>query len=57
MDAFSDMEEKVAAMEDKNRAMGELRKEKDFDEQLKDLGRDKDVDDALAALKAKVGQG
>ncbi|WP_135228200.1 PspA/IM30 family protein [Deinococcus fonticola] len=56
MDAFEDMEEKVAAMEDKNRAMGELRKEKDFDEQLKDLGRDKDVDDALAALKAKIGQ-
>ncbi|RJF72964.1 PspA/IM30 family protein [Deinococcus cavernae] len=56
MNAFEDMEEKVAAMEDKNRAMGELRKEKDFDEQLKDLGRDKDVDDALAALKAKIGQ-
>lgn len=54
MDAFNEMEQKVSAMEDKNTAMGELRKEKDFDEQLKDLGRDKDVDDALAALKAKV---
>lgn len=54
MDAFSDMEQKVAAMEDRNKAMGQLRDEKDFDAQLKDLGRDKDVDDALAALKAKV---
>ncbi|GAA5503768.1 phage shock protein A homolog [Deinococcus xinjiangensis] len=54
MDAFSDMEEKVSAMEDRNKAMGQLRDEKDFDAQLKDLGRDKDVDDALAALKAKV---
>ena len=54
MDAFEEMERKVAGMEDRNAAMGELRKEKDFDEQLKDLGRDRDVDDALAALKARV---
>lgn len=57
MDAFEEMERKVAGMEDRNQAMGELRKERDFDEQLKDLGRDKDVDDALAALKAKVQGG
>lgn len=56
MDAFEEMEKKVAGMEDRNKAMGELRKENDFDAQLKDLGRDKDVDDALAALKAKIGQ-
>lgn len=54
MDAFKDMEQRVAGMEDHNQAMGELRKEKDFDAQLADLGRDKDVDDALAALKARV---
>ena len=54
MDAFNEMEQKVASMEDRNRAMGELRNEKDFDAQLKDLGRDRDVDDALAALKAKI---
>jgi phage shock protein A len=57
MDAFEDMEEKVAGMEDRNKAMGELRKENDFDAQLKDLGRDKDLDDAMAALKAKVQGG
>lgn len=56
MDAFSEMEEKVAAMEDKNNAMNQLRQEKDLDAQLADLNRDKDVDDALAALKAKVAQ-
>lgn len=56
MDAFEEMEKKVAGMEDRNKAMSELRKENDFDAQLKDLGRDKDVDDALAALKAKIGQ-
>ena len=54
MDAFSDMEQKVAGMEDRNKAMTALRTEGDFDAQLKDLGRDRDVDDALAALKAKV---
>ena len=54
MDAFNEMEQKVAGMEDRNKAMGELRNDQDFDAQLKDLGRDKDVDDALAALKAKV---
>ncbi|MDB5046455.1 MAG: phage-shock protein, partial [Deinococcus sp.] len=54
MDAFESMEEKVASMEDRNKAMGDLRKENDFDAQLKDLGRDKDLDDAMAALKAKV---
>ena len=57
MDAFNEMEQKVAGMEDRNRAVGELRKESDFDEQLKDLGRNKDVDDAFAALKAKVQGG
>lgn len=54
MDAFEEMEQKVAGMEDRNKAVGELRKERDFDAQLNDLGRDRDIDDALAALKAKV---
>ncbi|GHF81804.1 MULTISPECIES: PspA/IM30 family protein [Deinococcus] len=57
MDAFEDMERKVAGMEDRNRAMTELRKESSLDEQLKDLGRNKDVEDAFAALKAKVQGG
>ena len=54
MDAFEDMERKVAGMEDRNQAMTQLRSEGDLDAQLADLNRDKDVDDALAALKAKV---
>lgn len=54
MDAFNEMEQKVAGMEDRNRAMTDLRRENDIDAQLRDLGRDKDVDDALAALKARV---
>ncbi|GAA5531667.1 PspA/IM30 family protein [Deinococcus metallilatus] len=57
MDAFNDMERKVATMEDRNKAMAELRQENDFDAQLKDLGRDKDLDDAFAALKARVQGG
>lgn len=54
LDAFEEMEKKVASMEDRNKAMSDLRHENDFDAQLRDLGRDKDVDDAFAALKAKV---
>ncbi|GGM01329.1 PspA/IM30 family protein [Deinococcus aerophilus] len=55
MDAFDEMEQRVAGMEDRNKAMTELRSENDIDAQLRDLGRDRDIDDALAALKAKVG--
>ncbi|WP_394650179.1 PspA/IM30 family protein [uncultured Deinococcus sp.] len=54
MDAFDEMERKVAGMEDRNKALTELHGENDLDAQLRDLGRDKDVDDAFAALKAKV---
>lgn len=58
MDAFEEMEQKVSGMEDRNRAMQDLRKENDFDAQLKDLGRGQALDDAMAALKAKVqGEG
>jgi len=58
MDAFEEMEQKVSGMEDRNRAMQDLRKENDFDAQLKDLGRTQALDDAMAALKAKVqGEG
>lgn len=54
LDAFEDMEDKVASMEDKNRALQELNSEKDLDAQLRDLGRNSELDDAMAALKAKV---
>lgn len=54
MSAFDEMERKVAGMEDRNQAMSELRKENDFDAQLNDLGRDRDLDEAFAALKNRV---
>lgn len=54
MSAFEDMERKVSAMEDKAGAMRDLRQEGDLDAQLGALGRDKAIDDELAALKAKV---
>jgi len=58
MGAFEEMERKVAGMEDRNQAMGELRKENNFDAQLNDLGRDRDLDEAFAALKTRVqGEG
>ncbi|AWT35068.1 phage shock protein A [Deinococcus arenae] len=57
MDAFEEMEQKVSGMEDRNRAMQDLRKENDFDAQLRDLGRGQALDDAMAALKAKVQGG
>ncbi|WP_104990289.1 PspA/IM30 family protein [Deinococcus sp. NW-56] len=59
MDAFEDMERKVLHMEDRNQAMTQLRQEGDLDAQLADLGRDRELDDAFAALKARVqgGQG
>jgi len=57
MSAFDDMERKVAAMEDRNNASAQLREEGDIDAQLKNLGRDKTLDDELAALKAKVQGG
>ncbi|MFC6591206.1 PspA/IM30 family protein [Deinococcus lacus] len=54
MEAFDEMERRVQGMEDTNRAMTELRTENDIDAQLKNLGRDRELDDAFAALKAKV---
>ncbi|WP_102125074.1 PspA/IM30 family protein [Deinococcus planocerae] len=57
MGAFEEMERKVAGMEDRNRAMTELREENDIDAQLRDLGRDRELDDAFAALKARVQGG
>ncbi|GGJ24306.1 PspA/IM30 family protein [Deinococcus roseus] len=56
MSAFEDMERKVSGMEDQAKAMGQLRKESDIDEQLKDLGRDKEIDEELEALKRSMGQ-
>ncbi|WP_034383629.1 PspA/IM30 family protein [Deinococcus sp. YIM 77859] len=57
LDAFEEMERKVASMEDRNRAMTELRQENDLDAQLRDLGRDRELDEAFAALKARVQGG
>ena len=57
MDAFEEMERKVTGMEDRNRAMTELRQENDIDAQLANLGRDRELDDAFAALKARVQGG
>ena len=57
MGAFDDMERKVAGMEDRNNASAQLRDEGDIDAQLKNLGRDKTLDEEMAALKAKVSGG
>ena len=54
MSAFEDMEREVAGMEDKNRAMTQLREEGDLDAQLASLGRDREIDDELAALRTRV---
>lgn len=56
MAAFDEMERKVAGMEDKAKAMSQLRKEEDIDAQLRDLGRDKEIDEELEALKRSMGQ-
>lgn len=57
MEAFDQMEQKVIGMEDRNHAMSQLRREGDLDAQLADLGRDRELDDAFAALKARVQGG
>ena len=54
MSAFDDMERKVQAMEDHNTASAQLHDEGDIDAQLKNLGRDKSIDEELAALKARM---
>ena len=54
MDAFEEMERKVAGMEDRNQALTQLSRENDLDAQLRDLGRDRDLDEAFAALKNRV---
>lgn len=55
MEAFEEMEQRVAAMEDKAGAMRTMREEGDFDTQLRNLGRDAAIDDDLARLKAELG--
>ncbi|WP_027480484.1 PspA/IM30 family protein [Deinococcus pimensis] len=57
MDAFEEMERKVAQQEDRAQAMGQLREEGDLDAQLRNLGRDREIDDELAKLKASMGMG
>jgi phage shock protein A len=55
-DAFERMENKVQGMEDQGTARAQLSKEGDLDAQLADLGRDKEIDDELAAMKQQLGQ-
>lgn len=57
MDAFEEMERRVAQQEDRAGAMQSLREENDLDAQLKNLGRDKAIDDELEKLKAQLGMG
>jgi phage shock protein A len=55
-DAFERMENKVQGMEDQGAARAQLDKTGDLDAQLADLGRDKEIDDELAAMKQQLGQ-
>jgi phage shock protein A len=57
MNAFEEMERKVAQQEDRARAMTSLREEGDMDAQLRNLGRDREIDDELAQLKQQMGMG
>ncbi len=54
--AFERMENKVQGMEDRGAARSQLSKDGDLDAQLADLGRDKEIDDELAAMKKHLGQ-
>lgn len=56
MGAFERMENKVQGMEDQGTARAQLSKDGDLDGQLADLGRDKEIDDELAAMKQQLGQ-
>jgi len=53
--AFADMERKVSGMEDKSKAMSELRKQGDLDSQLAEVGKAAAVDDELAKMKKEMG--
>ncbi|AFZ65982.1 PspA/IM30 family protein [Deinococcus peraridilitoris] len=55
LNAFDEMERKVAAQEDRARAMGSLREEGDIDAQLRNLGRDAEIDAELEKLKQQIG--
>jgi phage shock protein A len=55
-DAFERMENKVQGMEDQGTARAQLSKDGDLDAQLADLGRNKEIDDELAAMKQQLGQ-
>jgi phage shock protein A len=56
MGAFERMENKVQGMEDQGTARAQLSKDGDLDAQLADLGRDKEIDDELTAMKKQLGQ-
>ena len=53
--AFEEMERKVSGMEDKSKAMSELRKQGDLDSQLAEVGKAAAVDDELAKMKKEMG--
>ncbi len=53
--AFDEMEKRVAGMEDKSKAMSELRRGGDLDAQLAELGKKSEVEDALAKMKKEMG--
>jgi phage shock protein A len=54
---FSRMEQKVMQMEAEAEAAGEMRSgDKSLDEEIESLGGSSEVDDELAALKAKMGK-
>lgn len=55
VEAFDRMEEKVQAMEDQAAARAALRQDGDLDGQLEALGRDREVEDELEAMKRQFG--
>lgn len=56
VEAFSDMEDRIEAMEDKHAALSDMDKN-DIDKELDSLSTDKGVDDDLARLKREMGIG
>ncbi|MDX2004563.1 MAG: PspA/IM30 family protein [Meiothermus sp.] len=56
VEAFSDMEDRIEAMEDKHAALSDMDKN-DIDKELDSLSTDKGVEDDLARLKREMGIG
>lgn len=53
--AFSEMERRVSGMEDKAKAMSELREQGDLDSELAEIGKKSEVEDELARMKREMG--